>query len=154
MFVLLLSPAHGDELQGIKRGVMELSDLIVVTKADGALASQARITQSEYMSALKYVRPRAPTVWRPRVMRASSMTGDGIDDVWAAIQEYWTKMSASGEMRRRRDGQRQTCMWEHINDAVVYMLATHPAVRKVVSSKRVCTLTFVHLCSCHKLRNN
>lgn len=76
MFTLLLSPAHGDELQGVKRGIMELSDLLVVTKDDGDLKAKAKVlgdltrtlqlTQAEYISALKYMRPRSE-VWRPRV---------------------------------------------------------------------------------------
>ena len=65
MFCLLLSPAHGDELQGVKRGIMEMSDLLVVTKDDGDLRSKAKLTQAEYISALKFLRPRSEH-WRPK----------------------------------------------------------------------------------------
>lgn len=66
LFCLLLSPAHGDELQGVKRGIMEMSDLLVVTKDDGELRAKAKMTQAEYISALKYLRPKSDH-WRPRV---------------------------------------------------------------------------------------
>lgn len=67
MVVVLIAPAHGDELQGIKRGLMELADLVVVTKSDGDLQAAARITQSEFISALKFMRPRWSGVWKPKV---------------------------------------------------------------------------------------
>uniref|UniRef100_F1L2X4 Methylmalonic aciduria type A n=1 Tax=Ascaris suum TaxID=6253 RepID=F1L2X4_ASCSU len=80
LFCLLLSPAHGDELQGIKRGIVEQSDLLVVTKADGELEGRARLTQMEYTSALKYIHPRSSD-WRPVVMRASIFKPETIKEV-------------------------------------------------------------------------
>lgn len=67
MVVVLISPTHGDEVQGIKRGLMELADLIVVTKSDGDLQGAARITQAEFVSSMKLMRPRWPGVWKPKV---------------------------------------------------------------------------------------
>uniref|UniRef100_F1L3F2 Methylmalonic aciduria type A n=1 Tax=Ascaris suum TaxID=6253 RepID=F1L3F2_ASCSU len=85
MFCLLLSPAHGDELQGVKRGIMEQSDLLIVTKADGELEKKARLTQTEYVSALKYMRPRAEE-WRPEVMSASIYKPETIQAVWKTMK--------------------------------------------------------------------
>ena len=131
-FLLLLSPAHGDELQGIKRGVMELADVVVVTKADGQLASTARVTQAEYAGAMKYLRART-NAWRPVVLRASSVTGEGLQEVQAALVAFRACMVESGELRTRRAQQRHACAWQHVHDGVMHALATHPSVRQVVS---------------------
>ena len=87
LFLVLVAPGAGDELQGIKRGIMELADLVVVNKADGDLAPRPRATASDYASALHLVRPRTPS-WSPRVVTCSALLGDGIDEVWHAIGEY------------------------------------------------------------------
>uniref|UniRef100_A0A0M3JCQ3 Methylmalonyl Co-A mutase-associated GTPase MeaB n=1 Tax=Anisakis simplex TaxID=6269 RepID=A0A0M3JCQ3_ANISI len=88
MFCLLLSPAHGDELQGVKRGIMEQSDLLIITKCDGELEKKARLTRMEYTSALKYMRPRAE-VWRPEVMGASIYKPETIKAVWSTMMRFW-----------------------------------------------------------------
>lgn len=74
LFCLLVGPGHGDELQGVKRGVMELSDLLVVTKSDGELESKAKVTQADYISALKYLRPRKDH-WKPKVQLVHILFG-------------------------------------------------------------------------------
>lgn len=84
MFVLLIPPAGGDELQGIKRGIIEMADLVVVTKSDGDLVVPARRIQTEYTSALKLLRKRSKT-WSPKVVRVSSETGEGIPELWGIV---------------------------------------------------------------------
>lgn len=104
MYVLLVPPAGGDELQGIKRGVMELADLLIVNKADGELEAQATRTQTDYRSALMYLPPISP-YWRPRAMRISALTKKGIPEVWNAMVEYQTIMVEKGTWDERRGQQ-------------------------------------------------
>lgn len=121
MFTLLANPAAGDELQGIKRGIVELSDLIVVTKADGDLIPKARQAQFEYMSALRYSSPKSQ-LWRPRVLACSSVTGEGIDDVWDTMHDFWMSLREVGELSKRRQKQRVDWMWRLVQDEVEYRL--------------------------------
>ncbi|KAF3852503.1 hypothetical protein F7725_005858 [Dissostichus mawsoni] len=110
MFVLLIPPAGGDELQGIKRGIIERADLVVVTKADGDLLGPARRIQAEYTSALKLLRRQSKS-WNPEVVRASSHTNEGIPEVWAKLESYRDAMLASGELQGRRRAQQKVWMW-------------------------------------------
>ena len=87
LFLVLVAPGGGDELQGIKRGIMELADLVVVNKADGDLAAAASATASDYAAALHLVRPRIPA-WSPRVLTCSALIGTGIAEVWATVDEF------------------------------------------------------------------
>lgn len=96
MFVLLVPPAGGDELQGLKKGIVELSDLVLVNKADGPLENAARNAQLEYTSALKYVK-RDTGPWTSRVMRVSSQTGKGINEAWDAMVEYFNVMKVRSD---------------------------------------------------------
>jgi LAO/AO transport system kinase len=96
MFVLLQSPGGGDDLQGIKRGIMELADLIVVNKADGALEQPAKLARSQLISALHLMRPRSPN-WKPHVLLTSALTNMGIGEVWDAVTNFETIMLDTGE---------------------------------------------------------
>lgn len=125
MFVLLASPGAGDELQGIKRGVMELADLVVVTKADGSLAKAANIAKAEYVSALQLIRPRTRS-WRPRAMTVSSVDRTGFDALWQAVGEFVAIQQKDGEFAERRREQRRTAMWNVINESLARHIATHP----------------------------
>lgn len=130
MFVLLLAPAQGDELQGLKRGIIEISDLVLVTKADGALLPQARNTQSEYISALKYIRPRLK-IWRPQVLQCSAHTGEGVPEVWETMLQYWHIMQRSGQLKLQRDAQLIKWMWQHVENLLVPLFKAHPAVQSM-----------------------
>jgi LAO/AO transport system kinase len=123
MFTLLANPAAGDELQGIKRGIVELSDLIIVNKADGDLIPKARQAQFEYMSALRYSVPKS-SLWRPRVLACSSHTGEGLDAVWDTMHDYWRSMEQVGELSRRRQQQRINWMWRLVHDELNYRLSS------------------------------
>ncbi|WP_216319853.1 methylmalonyl Co-A mutase-associated GTPase MeaB [Deinococcus aestuarii] len=102
LFVLLTLPNAGDELQGIKRGIMELADLCVVNKADADPAA-ARVAQRELSAALRLLTPHdAP--WRPRALQASALTGAGLDEVWAAVEEYRSEPERVERRRRAQTG--------------------------------------------------
>lgn len=129
MFCLLLSPAHGDELQGVKRGIMEQSDLLVVTKCDGELEKKGRLTQMEYISALKYMHPRSEA-WRPKVMGASIYKPDTVKQVCKTMYEFWEAASKSGLLLERRNEQLTTWMWTHVQDEIMSVFKRHPEVMK------------------------
>ncbi|XP_062991690.1 methylmalonic aciduria type A protein, mitochondrial isoform X2 [Elgaria multicarinata webbii] len=128
MFVLLLPPAGGDELQGIKRGIIEMADLVAVTKADGDLIVPARRIQAEYVSALKLLRKRSK-VWRPKVMRISAKTGEGISDIWDKMTEFRDLMFTSGELLAKRRRQQKVWMWNVIQETMLDHFRSHLAVR-------------------------
>ncbi|XP_067125167.1 methylmalonic aciduria type A protein, mitochondrial-like [Centruroides vittatus] len=127
LFALLLPPVAGDELQGIKRGVVELADLIIVNKADGNLVKDARLSQTEYTSALKYVRSRSK-VWRPKVMRVSSIKKEGLDKVWNEMQDFWDETLEAGELEAKRRRQYRVWMWNHIEHHLKLYFRRHPRV--------------------------
>ncbi|XP_038127057.1 methylmalonic aciduria type A protein, mitochondrial [Cyprinodon tularosa] len=131
MFVLLIPPAGGDELQGIKRGIIERADLVVVTKSDGDLLVPARRIQAEYTSALKLLR-RQSRSWNPKVVRASAHTLDGITEVWAKMEAYRDAMLSSGELQGRRRAQQKVWMWSLIQENVLLHFQNHPAVREAL----------------------
>jgi len=128
MFLLLLAPAGGDELQGIKRGIVELADLMVVTKADGDLAPAAGRTQSEYQHALRLLRPVVPE-WTPTVLLTSAATGKGVAEVWQAVGRYREAVGRSGALKRRRADQARAWMWSEISEALLQQLREHEGVR-------------------------
>ncbi|XP_037070764.1 methylmalonic aciduria type A protein, mitochondrial-like, partial [Pollicipes pollicipes] len=118
VFVLLMPPAGGDELQGLKRGIVELADVIVINKSDGDLVAAARRIQAEYLSALKFVRPRQAG-WKPPVLRVSSRSGEGLAELWTALEGYRRQMTADGQLAARRRRQRAVWLWAQIQEAVV-----------------------------------
>ncbi|XP_070553890.1 methylmalonic aciduria type A homolog, mitochondrial-like [Ptychodera flava] len=127
MFVLLIPPAAGDELQGIKKGIVEMADLIVVNKADGDLYIPAKRIQMEYVSAIKLLRKKSKN-WNPKVMRVSSRKNEGMREVWENMFEFYRVMTSTGEMKRRRSQQHKTWMWNHIRDHIIKLFKTHPSV--------------------------
>jgi LAO/AO transport system kinase len=128
LFLLLVSPGGGDELQGIKRGIMELADLVVVNKADGDLAAAAGRTAADYRRALHLLRPKWPG-WSAPVLQVSSLTGAGIAEVWAAVGEHAGALGASGERERLRARQARAWMWSEVHDELADRFRRHGAVR-------------------------
>ncbi|KAG7170735.1 Methylmalonic aciduria type A protein-like 1 [Homarus americanus] len=118
LFALIIPPGGGDELQGLKRGIMEMSDLIVVNKSDGDLIPAARRMQYEYISALKYIRPKSKH-WSIPVKRISSLTGEGIDELWDLMQKYRKIMEDCGKFVSCRRSQRRAWLWTHLKDSLV-----------------------------------
>ena len=133
LFMLLLAPAAGDELQGIKKGIVELADLIVVNKADGDLVEAANHAAADYRSAVHMIRPASPNWWVP-VLTCSALTGDGIAKVWRKIEDYSEKMNASGQFATRRANQAKAWMWSEIEESLIAALRTHPEVAKRVDA--------------------
>lgn len=131
MFVLLIPPAGGDELQGIKRGIIERAELVVVTKSDGDLVVPARRIQAEYTSALKLLRRQSKS-WNPKVVRASSQTFEGIPEVWAKMEAYREAALASSELQGRRRAQQRVWMWSLIQESVLCHFQNHPGVREAL----------------------
>jgi len=114
-FLALMLPGAGDELQGLKKGVVELADMIAVNKADGDNLARAKAAAAEYSAALHILAPRSPN-WSPPVVTYSALTGDGIAELWARILEHREKLSASGELATRRGEQRVKWMWEMLEE--------------------------------------
>uniref|UniRef100_A0A7E4W646 Methylmalonic aciduria type A protein, mitochondrial n=1 Tax=Panagrellus redivivus TaxID=6233 RepID=A0A7E4W646_PANRE len=127
LFCLLLSPAHGDELQGVKRGIMEQSDLLIVTKADGELESRAKLTQAEYISALKFMRPKSD-VWKPKVMRASVYKPETIEAIVKEMYNFWDNAAKTGYLVKHRNDQLITWMWSHVKDEIINLFKRHPDI--------------------------
>lgn len=117
MFVLLVQPAGGDELQGIKRGIIEIAEMIVVNKADGDLAPAAAHAQADYRSALSMLRPAA-NGWKTPVLQCSSTLGAGIDDIRDAVFAFRDAMIGNDHYFRRRADQAIAWMWAEVNEAL------------------------------------
>jgi LAO/AO transport system kinase len=127
-FVLLLAPGAGDELQGVKRGIVELADLIVVNKADGALADLAQHTAADYGHALHLFRPRTDW-WTARVLSCSALEGTGIGGVWSALGDFMDVARASGGLGRRRGEQAREWMWSEVSETLLDRLRSDSHVR-------------------------
>ncbi|KAJ2088204.1 hypothetical protein IW138_004376 [Coemansia sp. RSA 986] len=129
MFILLMQPGSGDELQGVKRGIMELADLVVINKADGALASAARQTRTYIMNALHLMIPRKAT-WTPKAIRASAVTGHNLDRVWDSIQRYFKVLDESGEWSALRREQQKKWMWREVTNLLLNWLEKNPETKE------------------------
>ena len=127
MFLLLQSPGGGDELQGIKRGIMEIADLIVVNKADGALEKPAKMAQAEYIGALGLMRPKSPN-WTPEVLLASALKNIGITEIWDTICTFEDRMVESGELQATRAHQATSWMWTEIGEGLTDMFKADDVV--------------------------
>ncbi len=128
MLLLLLQPGGGDELQGMKRGIVELADMVVVNKADGELRSAARRTAGDYAYALSLLRRRSQS-WTVPVDTCSAVTGEGIREVWEHVEQYRNLTSASGELAARRAEQAQAWLWSETSEELLAELRKDPGVR-------------------------
>jgi len=132
-FLVLTLAGGGDELQGIKRGILELADLLVVTKADGDNLGAAARARAEYARALALMSPRSPA-WRPHVLTCSAQEGTGLEPLWAAVLEHREALQASGEWERRRGQQRVHWLWQAIRDGLQEALAADEAAGRRLTS--------------------
>jgi LAO/AO transport system kinase len=130
-FLVLMLPGAGDELQGIKKGVLELADMLAVNKADGSNADRARISARDYKTALHLLTPASPT-WTPPVVTCSGLTGEGLDALWDQISLHRRLQTESGEWQERRRLQELTWMWAMVEDRLLEHLHSHPAVGRIV----------------------
>jgi len=131
MFLLLLSPGGGDDLQGIKRGIMELADLVLVNKADGDQTSIANQTVSDYRGALQFMQARTPS-WTPKVDSCSALDNQGVDQAWTIIQAFREALTQSGELETLRAQQAKAWMWAETAEALIADLRNHPQVKALV----------------------
>ena len=128
-FLVLMLPGAGDELQGIKKGVVELADMIAVNKADGDNLARARAAAAEYRAALHILKTPSPN-WTPPVATYSALTGNGIAEVWAAIESYRDKLTASGELADKRRSQQVKWMWSMLEERLYARLRADPELRQ------------------------
>ncbi|HEX3501672.1 MAG TPA: methylmalonyl Co-A mutase-associated GTPase MeaB [Stellaceae bacterium] len=128
MFVLLMLPGGGDELQGIKKGVVELADLILVNKADGEFGAAAQRAVADYRSALRLLRPAA-SHWRPEVLAVSALTGTNINQMWHIVGRFRRTVEATGALAARRAEQARAALWAEISAGLLEQLRLSPVLR-------------------------
>ncbi len=128
-FCVLLQPGAGDELQGIKRGLLELADALVVNKWDGEQRELAARTCGDYSQALLLLRPPSRS-WTPRAVTASALTGDGIDRFWEMVQEHREALSSSGDLEARRRDQALAWLWRLLDDGLQNAFRVHAEVAR------------------------
>src|SRR5579884_1743384 len=114
-FLVLVLPGGGDELQGLKKGIVELADMIAVNKADGDNGASAKRTATEYAAALHILAPPSPN-WSPPVLTFSALTGHNLEQLWASIVDHQQKLTASGELAARRGAQQVKWMWSMLEE--------------------------------------
>ena len=131
-FLVLMLPGAGDELQGIKKGVLELADMIAVNKADGDNEVRAREAVHDYSAALRLTRS-ASTDWTPLVMSCSGLTGEGLSELWGCVEDHRSALTASGAWDERRRAQQLSWMWSTVEDRLVASLRADPRVIKVLT---------------------
>ena len=128
IFVVLMLAGAGDELQGIKRGVLELADLIAVNKADGDNVKRARLAALDYRRAIHLMTPASPN-WTPPVLTCSALTNAGLPEIWEQIVTHRDRLAASGERQERRQRQQIGWMWSLIGDRLIDEFRDSPKVR-------------------------
>lgn len=131
MFVLIIPPGSGDELQGIKKGVVEMADLVLINKADGELLPAARKVQTEYISALKLLR-RPGDIWVPRVYPVSSLYDEGFEKVWWKMEQFQQKMIENGLYYTKRKAQYKAWMWNHLQENIMQTFLNNKRVKNEI----------------------
>jgi LAO/AO transport system kinase len=127
-FLALMLPGAGDELQGLKKGLVELADMIAINKADGDNVERAKAAAAEYRAALHILTPRSPN-WSPPVVTYSALTGAGIAELWAQVLAHRERMMQSGEHAARRREQQVKWMWQMLEERLFARLRSDPALR-------------------------
>jgi LAO/AO transport system kinase len=134
-FLVLMIAGAGDELQGIKKGVLEVADTIVINKADGDNLVRAESAQKEYQSALNMLMPASPN-WRPPVLTCSAVEGKGIDTIWQTILDHRDKLTNSGELAEKRKTQDLDWMSFLLDDGLRQWFYTSPHVKEALPQLR------------------
>jgi LAO/AO transport system kinase len=131
-FLFLTLARTGDQLQGIKRGILEIADVIAVNKADGPGAVDARKAARELAGAIRMLRGHPDDGWDVPVLTCAGLTGEGLDEVWAKLAEHQDRMKASGAFEERRRTQQVRWTWQLVRDGLEHELRAHPGVRAAV----------------------
>jgi LAO/AO transport system kinase len=131
-FLFLTLARTGDQLQGIKRGILEIADVIAVNKADGPAAGDARKAARDLAGAIRMLRGHSEGGWDVPVLTCAGLTGEGLAEVWAKLVEHQNRMKASGEFDERRRTQRVRWTWQMVRDGLESRLRAHPGVRSAV----------------------
>lgn len=126
-FLVLLVPGAGDELQGIKKGILELADVIAINKADGDRAALANIALQDYRAALRYLAPVTPQ-WPPRAIAISALTGQGIAELWQLVEQQRAALQACGVLATKRQQQLRRWLWRQVEERLLQAFREHPAV--------------------------
>jgi LAO/AO transport system kinase len=129
-FVFLTLARTGDQLQGIKKGVLELADIVVVNKADGEHLADARTAARDLSAAIRLIYPRE-TLWRPPVLTMSAIEGTGLTQMWDTVERHRRVLTDAGEFDARRRAQQVDWTWQLVRDTVLDRVLSNPAVRKV-----------------------
>lgn len=129
-FVFLTLARTGDQLQGIKKGVLELADIVAVNKADGDHLAEARSAARELSGAIRLIYPRE-TLWRPPVLTMSALEGTGLTELWDTVERHRQVLTEAGEFEARRRAQQVDWTWQMVRDTVLDRVLSNPAVRKV-----------------------
>ncbi|HEB26804.1 MAG TPA: methylmalonyl Co-A mutase-associated GTPase MeaB [Porticoccus sp.] len=132
MFLLMLLPGGGDELQGIKRGIMELADLVLVNKSDGDQQAAADRTVADYGMALHFLHPRSRH-WEAKIQALSALKNQGVDEVWQSVEEFREALGNAGEIEARRAAQSRAWMWSETADTLLAELKESDAVKSLVA---------------------
>jgi LAO/AO transport system kinase len=127
-FLVLMLPGAGDELQGIKKGILEIADMIAVNKADGDGAARATAAAAEYRAALHILTPFSPT-WTPPVVTVSGLTGSGLEGLWEKVLDHRARLGATGELAAKRRDQDGQWMWALVHERMQGRVRSDPAVR-------------------------
>ena len=131
LFLLLQSPGGGDELQGIKRGIMELVDILVVNKADGDFLTAANHAASDYRSALSLMRPKSPA-WNPQVVTTSALNAAGLDRVWELAQDYRAALVEVGLFQKNREDQLRRWLWQEVEEGLKAAMLSDPGLSETI----------------------
>ena len=127
MFMMLQISGAGDELQGIKRGIMEMADMMVITKADGENITKAELAKAQYQGAL-HLFPLAESGWRPQVYTCSSLLGTGLEEVWQGVEKYLEHIELNGYFTANRNRQNKYWMYETINETLKSSFYNNPEI--------------------------
>ena len=125
LMLLLISPGGGDEVQGIKRGILEVADLVVINKADGALLKTAQETKGQYTHALRILHASQPT---PAVLTCSARDGAGIEEIWTTLKTMFEEMESSGQLKTLRHAQQITWFEYRFQQTLQQMIMSHPEI--------------------------
>src|SRR6185437_16188362 len=130
-FLVLVLPGAGDELQALKKGVVELADMIGVNKADADNIPRAKLAAAQFAAALHILSPRSPN-WSPPVVTCSALTGDRIGSLWSHILDHRARLTAAGELKTRRGEQQLKWMWTMLEERLFEPLRSDRVVKSTM----------------------